>query len=284
MKIVATKAMVLAAIMGAASFTGLMLAHAQGTATSVQSTPTDDIVQLTADEAGLTPMSSVGLPRASTYWVIMPGYRGNVTPLPFPCLPVALTNSPIYDITGNIFLVDATGGQVFGSGNLSGTQASSATIASVLALQANTIENLILMVQGAAALSLSTTTSDKLSPMGGGSSPQFTPQSGVPYLTIAPTGTNQLLITVFNDASPANYELWWTPALANPAYPWTAVAAGTAGQTNFIVNIGPYSTGFYQAIWDTNSIPLWEAADPSNPSAGILNVWIDSPTNGMVLQ
>ena len=38
------------------------------------------------------------------------------------------------------------------------------------------------------------------------------------------------------------------------------------------------------AAMDTNSIPLWEAADPNNPGTGILTVFIDSPTNGAVLQ
>jgi hypothetical protein len=31
-----------------------------------------------------------------------------------------------------------------------------------------------------------------------------------PFLTVAPTGTNQLLITITNGVSTANYELWWT--------------------------------------------------------------------------
>jgi hypothetical protein len=45
-----------------------------------------------------------------------------------------------------------------------------------------------------------------------------------------------------------------------------------------------YQTGFYRAVIDTNSVPLWEAADPNNPGAGILAVFIDSPANGTVLQ
>ena len=124
------------------------------------------------------------------------------------------------------------------------------------------------------------------SPFGGGFSPNdLTPQSGIPFLTIAPTATNGIyLVTVLNDTGPANYELWWTPVLANPAYPWAAIAVGTTGQTNFTVNINVYPTGFYRAVQDTNSIPLWQAADPSNPSGGILTLFIDSPTNGMVLQ
>jgi hypothetical protein len=32
-----------------------------------------------------------------------------------------------------------------------------------------------------------------------------------------------------------------------------------------------------------DAIPLWKAADPNNPSAGVLSVFIDSPTNGAVL-
>jgi hypothetical protein len=81
-----------------------------------------------------------------------------------------------------------------------------------------------------------------------------------------------------------NYELWWTPVLESPAYPWTPIAVGSTGQTNFTVSTSLSSAGFYRAIWDTNGIPLWEAADPNNPGAGILAVFIDSPTNGAVIQ
>ena len=135
------------------------------------------------------------------------------------------------------------------------------------------------------AMTMATTMSDGAQLMGG-SKPMFDLSSGIPYLTVAPAGTNQLLITVINNTGPVNYELWWTPSLANPASPWTLATNGTTGQTNFIVNIGsyPYPTGFYRAIWDTNSVPAWEAADPNNPGLGILAVFIDSPANGAVLQ
>jgi hypothetical protein len=105
-----------------------------------------------------------------------------------------------------------------------------------------------------------------------------------PVLTIAPTGTNQLLITITNGVSTLNYDLYSTPVLANPSYPWKAAVIGSTGQTNFTVNAGPYLTGFFEVLVDTNSIPIWELADPNNPSAGILTVFIDSPTNGAVLQ
>jgi hypothetical protein len=113
-------------------------------------------------------------------------------------------------------------------------------------------------------------------------SPNARSQSS-PVLTVTPTATNTLSITVTNGVPGANYELWSTPVLGSPDFPWTTAAVGAPGQTNFVVNIGPYPAGFYQAIWDTNAIPLWEAADPHNPAAGILTVYIDSPTNGFNL-
>jgi len=63
-----------------------------------------------------------------------------------------------------------------------------------------------------------------------------------------------------------------------------AVTVGANGQTNFVVSTAVYPTGFYRAIWDTNGIPVWQMADPNNPGAGILAVFIDSPTNGAVIQ
>ncbi len=47
--------------------------------------------------------------------------------------------------------------------------------------------------------------------------------------------------------------------------------------------MGDYQSGFFRTILDTNSVPLWEAADPNNPSAGILTVYIDSPANGSTI-
>jgi hypothetical protein len=105
-----------------------------------------------------------------------------------------------------------------------------------------------------------------------------------PVISIAPVGTNQLSIIVTNGVNTANYDLYWTPVLANPDYPWSAAAIGSTGQTNFVVDIGPFSSGYYQVYLDTNGIPLWKAADPNNPGAGILAITIDNPTNGMVLQ
>jgi hypothetical protein len=104
-----------------------------------------------------------------------------------------------------------------------------------------------------------------------------------PVLTIAPLGTNQYLISITNGSATANYDLQWTPVLASTEYPWTWAAIGGTGQTNFTLDMTVYQTAFFRALLDTNSIPLWEAADPNNPSAGILTVFIDSPTNGSTI-
>lgn len=103
-----------------------------------------------------------------------------------------------------------------------------------------------------------------------------------PVLTITPLGTNQFSIS-FTNYPASTWDLQWTPVLANPNYQWTTAAPGTNGQTNFIVTT-LYPAGFYRAVLDTNTIPLWAAADPNNPGAGYLAVFIDSPTNGAALQ
>jgi hypothetical protein len=106
-----------------------------------------------------------------------------------------------------------------------------------------------------------------------------------PVLTIAATGTNQVSITITNGVSTNNYDLYWTPVLGNPAaYPWKAAVIGSTGQTNFIVNMSVWQQQFFRVLVDTNGIPIYELADPNNPSAGILAVFIDSPANGAVLQ
>lgn len=104
-----------------------------------------------------------------------------------------------------------------------------------------------------------------------------------PVLNITSLGTNQFGISFTNNIGTASYDVQTTPILDDPEdFPWTWAAIGVPGQTNFTV-IGLYDTGFYRAILDTNSVPLWEAADPNNPSLGPLTIYIDSPANGSTL-
>ena len=107
-----------------------------------------------------------------------------------------------------------------------------------------------------------------------------------PILTVTPVGTNQFSVT-FTNSPPTTWDLQWTPALAGSEYNWSWIKTGTYAQTNFTVSMDDVSgspTAFFRTILDTNSIPLWEAADPNNPAAGILTVTIDSPTNGETIQ
>jgi hypothetical protein len=104
-----------------------------------------------------------------------------------------------------------------------------------------------------------------------------------PLLNITSLGTNQFAITFTNNIGTASYDVQTTPILDDPDdFPWTWAAIGVPGQTNFTV-IGLYDTGFYRAILDTNSVPLWEAADPNDPALGPLTIYIDSPANGSTL-
>lgn len=103
-----------------------------------------------------------------------------------------------------------------------------------------------------------------------------------PVLTITPLGTNQFSIT-FTNYPASTWDLQWTPILDAPDYPWTFAAVGTPGQSNYVLNMEDYQSGFFRTILDTNSVPIWEEADPNNPGAGILTVFIDSPTNHATL-
>jgi hypothetical protein len=103
-----------------------------------------------------------------------------------------------------------------------------------------------------------------------------------PVLTITPLGTNQFSIS-FTNYPASTWDLQWTPLLDNQDYPWTFAAVGTPGQSNYLLNMGTYQSGFFRTILDTNSVPIWEEADPNNPGAGILTVFIDSPTNHSTL-
>jgi hypothetical protein len=251
MKALPKKSAMIAAILSAAGIAGLMLAHAQETGTSGTVTKKPVHGETISPELAAELALVEQLPTIAADAVPRGACNFYSAQCPYwPPLPGNFYGVPVWNMGDGFYLLDD--------------------------LQINYAE-----IEAEATASAAMTMSFK--PMGGGFSPDdFV--SGVPYLTIAPTGTNQLMITVINNGTPVNYELWWTPVLANPAYPWTAVAVGATGQTNFVVSTAVYPTGFYRAIWDTNGIPVWQMADPNNPGAGILAVFIDSPTNGAVIQ
>lgn len=272
--------------LGSSIILGLM-AQIQAPA-GVAASTSDTIVQLMADEHGLQAVSYTSLPlRGGTYWEILPG--GLSAPLPEPLFDTTL---PIYTITSNIFLVDVTYGQLVVNPRQTAGMSSADALTFAADAEATRVANLINMVQTAtaqttAALASSAAVSSSASAsvgtsIGFSANAQTQQQSGVPYLLIAPAGTNQFLITVLNDQGPANYEIWTTPTLENPS--WSMVGnPGIPGQTNFTVNTSVYYTGFFRALQDTNAIPLWEAANPTNQALGVLSVVIDSPANGSSL-
>jgi hypothetical protein len=236
--------LVVAAILAAAGITELMLAQPQDTnATGTPAISPELAAQLKAIEQ---------LPTIPADAV--PLDRGNFYSAQFPYWPPFPANIyavPVWDLEDGWFLLDDL--QI----DYSLTATESSSTAATMTLIA------------------------PVAPLAGGISPMDASQ--LPSLIIAKTGTNQLSITVSNTAPPRNYELWWTPVLANTGYPWTLLAVGATNQTNFTVNVGPDLTGFYRAIWDTNGYPIWEAADPNNPTLGVLSVTIVSPSQGQTL-
>ena len=254
-----TKSVVIAAILSAAGMAGLMLAHAQQAATSVQNDATSlreanvdwnsvsdlEVMLLAVESVPPAPASSAS--RFGTFYSAQhaPGTRSQ-----WPPLPANTRQVPVWNLGDGVYLIDDR--------------------------QVNYEE----IEAEATASTMSMSLSANVNRIGGGFSPNDL-TSGLPFLTIAPTGTNQFLITLTDAASETTYDIYTTPVLGDTVnYPWTAAVIGTSGQTNFTVNMGPYSTGFFMAVVDTNGVPIWEAADPNNPGAGILAVFIDSPANG----
>ena len=224
----------------------------QGDATSLTAANVDwssasdlEVMLLAVESVPPAPASSAS--RFGTFYSAQhaPGTRNAWPPLPSNARRV-----PVWNLGDGVYLIDDR--QI----NYAALDAAAATTTMTMSMSANA------------------------KPMGGGFSPNDL-TSGLPFLIIAPTGTNQFLITITNAVSGNTYDIYTTPVLGDTVnYPWTAAVIGTSGQTNFTVNMGPYSTGFFRAVVDTNGVPLWEAADPNNPGAGILAVFIDSPANG----
>jgi hypothetical protein len=236
MKALSKKSAMIAAILGAAGIAGLMLAHAQETGTVTKKPVHAETInpELAAELAAVEQLPTIAAdtePRVGTFYSAQCPY--------WPPLPCNFYGVPVWDLGDGIYLLDD--------------------------LQINYAE-----IEAEATAS-ATTMSANVKPMGGGFSPDDQTQSGFPYLTIAPTGTNQLLITVIN-TNPATYYLQMTPVLANTNYPFAIIANGVAGQSNFTVNIGPFADEFFRVFMATN-----------NPWQGIA-VFIDSPANGATVQ
>jgi xanthosine utilization system XapX-like protein len=84
----------------------LVSTHAQTASAS------DSPVQVAADFAGLTPVAAADLPGTGTFIVLQPGANGQLVQMPYPVLPPEMSSLPIYQVNGDIYLVDASGGQL----------------------------------------------------------------------------------------------------------------------------------------------------------------------------
>jgi hypothetical protein len=257
---------VIAAIFCAAGIAGTILSQAQEITVSGAAPSADSIVALAADSQSLLQVAPSSVPvRGGTFWWVYPGGQA----IPTPMLPPG-SSVPIYAIKPGKFLVDLTGGTVLVTPYelKQAAQVTTDPYAAAVTAQVQGLVNLITKVQTPTpATTTATTMTLSAKPMGGPLDPS---QGGYPYLTIAPTGTNQFSVTVINTTNPSIYELWWTPALANANYPWQQLVIGASGQTNFTVNnLSP--NGFFKAVWDTNGVP----------TSGLI-ITIDSPLNGTV--
>jgi hypothetical protein len=105
-----------------------------------------------------------------------------------------------------------------------------------------------------------------------------------PVLTLIPTNGTQLAIAITNAVASTNYEIYRTPLLGDPSYPWELHSVGTVGQSNFVIDIGIETSGFFKAgvgsDWDLDGSPNSRDANPSDPNVKDLTITIDSPTNG----
>lgn len=111
-----------------------------------------------------------------------------------------------------------------------------------------------------------------------------------PVLLIRPSTNNQVQLTISNGVSFANYEIygWQTLDLLLADTPVYWYTNGTSGQTNFFLDQGVSTLGFFRASsntnWDGDAYPNWIDADPRNAAVGILAITIDSPANGSTIQ
>ena len=107
-----------------------------------------------------------------------------------------------------------------------------------------------------------------------------------PGITVAVTNTNQVVITITNGASYANYELYRRTML-DAGHPWTISVTGAQGQTNFLADMG-LSLSFFQVAvgsdWDRDGIPNSSDGDPCDPLVGTLSITIDNPTQNGLFQ
>jgi hypothetical protein len=196
-------------LFGLGLFTAVVGIHGQSSFSTVPAN--DSIVQLAASARGLTQISPTDLPKTGTFWMVLPG-RGGGLLAPMPCPPEDVSLG-IFQIAGNVFLVDGTYGQN--------------TSTNALLADAAAVANLIDQVQSPKAQRMMT--------LDGGLLPPGAGEGGEVANTYSFNGyafdTNGLYLEITNVAagwvqanlrhgSNAVYAIWGTTNLAVPFSAW----------------------------------------------------------------
>jgi hypothetical protein len=93
-----------------------------------------------------------------------------------------------------------------------------------------------------------------------------------PALSIAMTNSNTAVsLVVTNGTNTGKYQVYWTEFLS-AAPGWQLLTNGGTGVTNFTISVGDYTSGFFEARNNTNTIPF------------VLNLTIQAPASGANIQ
>jgi len=184
---------------------------------------TDSVVQVTADAAGLTPVSATALPHTGTFWVMTINPNNDrLTSLPFPFLPPDLSDMPTYWATNDTFIVDDTGGQLAPSstGRMSDEQAASTAQA-----QTQTMADLVAEILYPPTPGGSGGTNEPILPAGG-----FIPMFDTNGLWLeASNEAPNIGLRLHNPVSGDNYQLLSTPDLLNTNWDLGQIWFGASG-------------------------------------------------------
>ena len=206
----------------------------------------DSIVQITAEAQGLTAVPYNNLPRGGTYWEVLPS--GISAPLPCPPLDSTL---PIYGITGNIFLVDATGGQVTVNPRRLGmqvqTQITASAFNAALESLAVSVVNLITQVQNPPA-TLTASPMMQMSMMSSSLASSYAYGNSV-YLknmtaSIAGDGSTTANFSIAGGTNFVPYDILTTTNLLMPVAQWSWIGIGYTSN-NYTFYEQPADYGFY---------------------------------------
>jgi|SRR6266850_2563359 len=111
-------------------------------------------------------------------------------------------------------------------------------------------------------------------------------QSVPPGLKITPLGNGDLQISITNATPSDAFEIYHTPTL-DPGFVWNLNLLGYTGQSNFTISAKSSPSGFYRALngsdLDSDGIPNFKDANPTNAAIGLLTVIIETPANGSVV-